>query len=405
MLKSLRGGAAVAAMMATTSGCGVFEGSMTPVPFTPEAPPSLEAEAEDKSSAVARAFLARMHDPGVTYRVSGEFELGPWDSGGQPFALVRSAYDVSGADYAGTVTLGGVGLDSGRQIQSMVVDGSSHWLDWSAVPSEWSPEELPDTARRANPFVEFGESDLTFMGFTDDGLHEFDVPAWIGGDPFSEWAAVGALGAGTDSAMTVTSHRTRLTVDADGIPQRLTSSWTFSGGPNGSSGEGSLVDTYSAFGLYVAIAAPEPADGLYGATSHDIIIGVDADHVAQVEPWFELEPPRDASAPLEVTFVDPGQPLMLGVEGAIPFVRTDALDGSLATDQILTFQGGTAALPLGENRIVAYYRTCDGNCRILDPPHEFCAVETEVVEGLRYELSVRVLDTDRAECDLRDVSP
>lgn len=380
-------GTPLLALLAVLAGCGLNSPSVAP--FTPEAPPSVGAELEQEASDIAEAFLDRMADPDVTYRVSGEVTIGEGDP---PAARLTTAYDVAGEGYGGNIRVRGpaLGESAGRgDWKAIVLDGTTHIYD--LIIGEWSSADMPDSARRPNPWTDLTGDDLVFMGKTEDGLFEFDVTPWIGGDPVGEWVDVGALETKGLAPVTVESHRTRLTLDDEALPHRLTSSFTFVAGPDANAGRGSFVDQYSDMGLYVTISAPG-AGGFLGETSHDLL--------DTGQPFFEVLPPGAATAQLNVGFEEPEQPITLGIEGAIAFIRSHAPDGTLMLDTIISFEGDIADIPIGEQTLVVYYRTCDANCSMLDGPQEFCIVDAEIEEGIRFDLTVKVVDRDRAVCEL-----
>jgi len=381
-------------LLAMLAGCGVNSPSVAP--FTAEAPQSVEAELEREASDVAATFLERMADADVTYRVSGQVTIGEGDP---PAARVTTAYDVAGNRYGGSVRVRGPALGEAAgsgDFQAIVLDGTTHIYDSNSTG--WSSADTPGTARRPNPWTDLTGADLVFMGQTEDGLFEFGVTPWIGGDPVGEWVDVGALQAEGLAPITVESHETRLTLDADAIPHRLTSSFTFVAGPDAIAGLGSLVDSYSDTGLYVALSAPEFE--LQLVTSHDLRVGVDADHVVITEPFFEVLPPDADAEQLNIAFEAPDEPVILGIEGAIGFIRSHAPDGGLALDTIISLEGDSVDVPIGQQTLVVYYRTCGGWCSRLDEPRDFCVVEATIEKGAPYDLTVKVVDSNRAECTL-----
>ena len=384
----MRVGTALLVLLAVLAGCGL--GSPSIAPFTPEAPPSVGAELEQEAGDIAAAFLERMADPDVTYRVSGEVIIGEGDP---PAARVTTAYDVAGDRYGGGVRVRGPALGKAAgsgDWQAIVLDGTTHVYDHMWVMG-WFSADSSETARRPNPWTDLTGEDLVFMGKAEDGFFEFEVTPWIGGDPVGEWVDVGALETKGLAPVTVDSHRTRLTLDDEAIPQRLTSSFTFVSGPDAIAGRGSLVDHYSDMGLYVTISAPG-VGGFMGETSHNLL---DTD-----QPFFEVLPSGDETAQLDVAFEEPEQPMMLGIEGAIGFIRSHAPDGSLQLDTIISLQEDVVDVPIGRQTLVVYYRTCDANCSMLDGPQEFCVVEAEIEDDARYDLTVRVVDRDLAVCEL-----
>ena len=391
----MREGTALLGLLAVLAGCGLSSPSVAP--FTPEAPPSVEAELEQEASDIAAAFLERMADPDVTYRVSGEVTIGEGDP---PAARVTTRYDVAGDRYGGAVRVRGPALGKAAgngDWQAIVLDGTTHIWDTSVLG--WNSAESAGTAHHPNPWTDLSEDDLVFMGRTEDGLFEFDVTPWIGGDPVGEWVDVGALETKGLTPVTVDSHRTRLTLDADAIPHRVTSSFTFVSGPDAVAGRGSLVDQYSDMGLYVTFSAPDPG-GIPLVTSHDLGVGVDDEHVVITEPFFEILAPDANTAQLDVVFEPPDEPMLLGIEGALGFIRSLAPDGALQLDTIISLDADTVEVPTGEQTLVVYYRTCSGSCSLLGGPTDFCVVDATIEEGARYEMRVEVVNADRAVCEM-----
>ena len=386
---------AVAALIIT--GCG----RSVPGEFTPEAAPSVAASVATEATRVTEAFLARMRDPDVTFRVNGHVELGPWDDTGKAAFDVQTTYDVNGPDYAGRTVLRGSALEQNVDLHVVALFGKLHTYDNGAFVAVEG--DAPRSVRPANPFIGLDVADLTFMGTTDAGLFEFDIGPWLGGDPAAAWSDAGVVNLDVLQPATIESHRTRVIVDGDGVPHRLSSAWTFTWGDDATPGEGRLVDDYSAVGLYVRIADPG-ADFPLVATSHDVIVGVDAEHTTITQPWFERLPPIDERAELQVSFEEPDEPIMLGIEGAIAFLRVQAPAGGLDLDVVVPFEGGTVPIPTGTTTLVLYYRSCDGSCSLLDPPQDFCRVAVDAAADERYALTVKVVSHERAVCTLTPVS-
>ena len=389
-------GSAVAALVMT--GCG--ERSV-PIEFTREAVPSVAGSVATEATRVAGALLARMQDSNVTFRVDGHVELGPWDDAGKAAFDVQTNYDVKGSDYAGRTVLRGPALAQNLDLHVVGLFGKLHTYDYASQTAVKG--DAPRSVRPANPFVELDVADLSFMGTTDDGLFEFDIATWLGGDPAAAWSDAGVVNLDVLHPATIESHRSRVMVDGDGVPHRLSSAWTFTWGDDAMPGEGRLVDEYSAVGLYVRIADPG-ADFPLVDSSHDVIVGVDAENTVITEPWFERLPPIGERAELRVSFEEPDEPIMLGIEGAIAFLRAHAPEGALDFDVIVPFEGGTVPIPTGATTLVLYYRSCDGNCSLLDPPVDFCRVAVDATADERYALTVRVVSHERALCTLTPVS-
>ena len=135
------------------------------------------------------------------------------------------------------------------------------------------------------------------------------------------------------------------------------------------------------------------------AASHRIIVGIGADHVGITEPLVEaIPPPGNDDVEVRIEFPLPDQPVMLGIEGALAFLRVHAAEGGIIADRIVSFEGETVPMPAGDHTLVVYYRTCDGSCAVLDPPHTFCTLVATLNPGGRYELAVDIQDRDFATC-------
>ena len=150
--------------------------------------------------------------------------------------------------------------------------------------------------------------------------------------------------------------------------------------------------------------APEPV-----ATTQDapeaasmVIVGVDANHTAITEPLTEILPPESANdARVAVTFEAAEPPVILGIEGAVAFVRAHAPDGTPVVDRAVSLDGETIRIPAGDYVLVAYYRPCDRNCGLLDPPKDFCTVEGVLEPDEDYALAVTLDPRNSTDCDLR----
>lgn len=191
----------------------------------------------------------------------------------------------------------------------------------------------------------------------------------------------------------VESHDTRLTIDADGMPHRLTSSWTTS-----SDESGTLMDEYRAMGLYVRILAPSRGAQYPDETSHYIRVGIE-DHTAVYDPWYEVLPNEDEAADLAIT-VQHGQLAGGGMEGSIGFIRSEGSSGELILDTKIDPRGDVVAAAAGDQTIFVYVRNCDGNCGHLDEPIDFCSVEAMIEPDAAYELTVDIHDDNRADCSI-----
>ena len=114
----------------------------------------------------------------------------------------------------------------------------------------------------------------------------------------------------------------------------------------------------------------------------------------QMDSLHEVVPPAPAdAATLNISFVDP---MMLGIEGGVIFLKAATLDGTLVLDRRVDTED-SQPMPPGDYTITAYYRACDGNCGILDPPVDFCSVGASLAAG-----SVRMLEVsaERKRCTI-----
>ena len=73
--------------------------------------------------------------------------------------------------------------------------------------------------------------------------------------------------------------------------------------------------------------------------------------------------------------------------GAVIFLRAVSVDGTTVADRAVTEETVTW-LPGGQYTLQAYYRTCDGNCGLLDPATEFCHTDADVEASGSYVLTV-----------------
>ena len=91
---------------------------------------------------------------------------------------------------------------------------------------------------------------------------------------------------------------------------------------------------------------------------------------------------------VDVVWVETGG-APLGIEGARGFIRSVAADGSLILDRLMEEEGATrVATQPGDQTLVAYYRTCDGNCGLLDPESPLCSAFSSLQSGKAYVLEV-----------------
>jgi hypothetical protein len=149
-------------------------------------------------------------------------------------------------------------------------------------------------------------------------------------------------------------------------------------------------------GLYVKIIEPDPAMPP-PETSHDLIDDVDGEWVG-TGPWFEVLPAGEDDAAVEILLDESADGIDTGLEGGIVFVRSHAADASVVLDTKIDRQSPTlVSAPAGEQEIVVYARSCDGNCALLDPAMDVCSVATTIEPGERYDLMV-VVQAHRSDC-------
>ena len=131
---------------------------------------------------------------------------------------------------------------------------------------------------------------------------------------------------------------------------------------------------------------PVPSGRYVVDTGTRVITGVDARHALITGPLIEAIPDRTARSGSVALTVGP-QPLMLGTEGAVIFLRAISVDGATVADRAVTEETLTW-LPAGRYTLQAYYRTCDANCGLLDPAAEFCHTAVDVEASGSYVLTV-----------------
>lgn len=129
-----------------------------------------------------------------------------------------------------------------------------------------------------------------------------------------------------------------------------------------------------------------------------MIVGVGADNVSITEPLQEVVPSVGPDAArIDFTFTHYGlDEVMLGIEGAVFFLRATTQPGEVVLDRIVDPRDAQR-LPFADYKLTAYYRTCGGNCAHLDMPREICSAEASIGNGGNYELEVNVKD---GECRL-----
>jgi hypothetical protein len=84
------------------------------------------------------------------------------------------------------------------------------------------------------------------------------------------------------------------------------------------------------------------------------------------------------------------QTVSLGIEGYKPFLKATSAGGSVVLDRIVDFDADAQTLPPGNYTLLAYYRPCDGDCSLLDPPQQFCAVQQVLEADQQYWLTVEI---------------
>ena len=163
---------------------------------------------------------------------------------------------------------------------------------------------------------------------------------------------------------------------------------------------GTLVGCSNPAPVPVAATASEAQDAPKAAQK--VIVGVDANHTIITEPLTEIIPAETANdARVAITFEAAEPPIILGIEGAVAFVRAHAPDGTPVVDRAVSLDGETIRIPAGDYVLVAYYRPCDMNCGLLDPPNDFCTVEGVLEPDEDYALRVTLDPRNSADCDLR----
>jgi hypothetical protein len=378
---------AAAVMVLALAGCGA-QASATP---TPVPLPSVPAAERERADAALDAFLAAMADPDVTYRANGILRVGSVDENDRPDILVNTRYDVKGDGYGGRLDIHLRDPNVGGDYQILVNDESAEL--WTSRTSETASIDAPDTLRRPDTLRDLTAEDLSFLGVTDEGLLEFVVTPWLGGDPLGEWVDLGAVPDGAMPHTAVRWHDSRLYIDDAGTPHRLAQTWSFLTEETDEESEGTIVEEFEGLGMYVTLDATP--DGLV-TTSHDTDVG----------PYREITPAGGDTATVDLEVTSDG-PVMLGIEGAIYFVRSHDGDGDVVADRIVGFDLEPVEIGAGEQTLVAYYRTCNGNCAALDGARDFCEVAAEIEDGGRYVLTVEILGMQRAHpanCTIAEVN-
>jgi hypothetical protein len=393
-MKVWRSGAAGVMVALVLCACGSDPDAtalpVTPLPVTPASAP---AESQEASRQAVAAFLDLMADPDLSYRMQGELRAGSEDPRGGPAILITSRYDIRGDDYGGSTRVRLRDLKWAVDRQVLHTAGTTQLMDGQFIDPVW--REGPEPPRGPGVLRGLAADDLAFVGVNDEGLLEFQVQRWLEGDPLGDWVEIGVVPEDKLPQSDLVSYDTRLFIDEAGAPHRLITSWTFTVDGSSDPVSGRIVDDFGAFGLYVDLSVK---GDFWLLTSHDIIVGVDDDHTSITEPFTETRPDGPEIASLVVVFPDPEQPVMLGIEGAVLFVRSVDADGTVILDRIVRAPESTIEIPAGAQTLVAYYRSCDGNCGLLDPPHDFCSVEADAEPAGSYRLIVEVQERDRAAC-------
>jgi hypothetical protein len=366
---------------------------------TPEPTRSISAEDRAVGEAALDAFLTAMREPDITYRVTGHLQVPPFDDNGQAAIDIRTWYDVMGDGYAGSSYLAGWDRNPaiGGNVSLVVVGETAQVISMAAN----EPNELPAPASLHRPSALQGltADELSFVGIGDGGLFEYAVSSWLGGDPIGEWADLRVVPPEEFPPTELRSHDTRLFLDESGVPRRMVRTWTFAAVGTSAEATGAIVEEIDGLGMYVAIVEQ---DGLLHVTSHDVVVGVDANRQIITEPWSEVVP-EGQTADLDVEFVQPAQPVMLGIEGAIGFIRSHDSEGAMILDRTVDMvESTTLEIAAGEQTMVVYFRTCNGNCAILDEPNDFCRIDADIKPNRSYRTVVRIVDRESATCTLEE---
>jgi hypothetical protein len=118
-----------------------------------------------------------------------------------------------------------------------------------------------------------------------------------------------------------------------------------------------------------------------------VVVGVSADRQAILAPLIEARPELVKSA-AELAFKFEGWDRLLGVEGAVLFLKASDATGHVVLDRMVDGDGDLEPIPPGDYTVTAYYRTCDGDCTVLDEAREFCSMEASLQPNGRYRLTV-----------------
>lgn len=131
-----------------------------------------------------------------------------------------------------------------------------------------------------------------------------------------------------------------------------------------------------------------------------VIVGTDAAHTMITEPLVEVLPVVEGvPALLRLAFESVED---RGIEGGIGFVSAYEPGGAKALDRIADLDGDVVELGGGEYSVQLYFRPCDGNCGLLDPPVEWCTLQHTFVAGAKYDITVTGKGFGLADCSLQE---
>lgn len=132
-----------------------------------------------------------------------------------------------------------------------------------------------------------------------------------------------------------------------------------------------------------------PSSAETGSAPHAVPGVMVLDGNGGTQPLVEIIPTVASGAPeVEVQWVETDG-VVLGIEGTVGFLRSVAADGSVILDRMMKTEGRSRyPTRSGEQTLVAYYRTCDGNCGMLDPETQLCTQVGTLESGHAYLLEV-----------------
>jgi hypothetical protein len=245
-------GVAIVALAVTGCAGGARPGSATVEPSeVSTASPS--ASASMTPQAIRTAFIARVTDPDVAFHAEYQLGMTLTTEDGDLRATGDQSVDVVGESSSARLELT-AGTGESLLIEAIVVDGRTYLrtddLPWSDISLETASF---GAGMEPNPFAELDESRLTYIGTTDDGLHEFDIRGWILGevvDPFAD-----DFDPDVYEGITPSSTRTRVMLDDTGMPHSLEVSYAFTDWATFSPGVATLSGEFT-FGQPASIEAP-----------------------------------------------------------------------------------------------------------------------------------------------------